>query len=238
MAPSAEPLVLLPGLLCDRRLFGPQLPALSAGREVAVADLTRDDTIEGMARRVLDEAPAAAAGRFALAGLSMGGYVALEIMRQAPERVSRLALLDTQARAEAPEVTARRRGLLELAQKGEFKGVTPRLLPQLVHPDRLADEPLVGLIQAMAEAVGRDAFFRQQQAIMGRADSRPDLAAIRVPTLVLCGREDALTPLDRHLEMAAAIPDATLVAVPNCGHLAPLERPDAVTRQLLAWLEA
>jgi pimeloyl-ACP methyl ester carboxylesterase len=230
------PLVLLPGLLCDRRLFGPQLPALEAGgRRVLVPDLTGEGTVEALAARVLAEAPP---GPFALCGLSMGGYVAQEIVRQAPERVARLALLDTRARADSPEETARRRGLIELAERGEFRGVTPRLLPLLIHRDRLADGALTGLVQAMAAAVGRDAFLRQQRAIMARRDYRPLLPAIRVPTLVLCGREDAITPPEMHHEMAAAVPDATLVVLPNCGHLAPLERPGAVAAQLSAWLGA
>jgi pimeloyl-ACP methyl ester carboxylesterase len=230
---EAEPLVLLPGLLCDQLLFAPQLPALASLRQVLIPDLTQDDSIEDMARRVLDTAP----DRFALAGLSMGGYVALEIMRLAPERVSRLALLDTRARSDTPEETARRRGLLELSAKGEFRGVTPRLLPLLIHPDRLADDALTGVVMAMADAVGREGFFRQQQALIAREDRRDLLGTIAVPTLVLCGREDALTPLAMHLELAAAIREATLVVIPNCGHLAPLERPQAVTRQLLGWLE-
>jgi pimeloyl-ACP methyl ester carboxylesterase len=230
------PLVLLPGLLCDRRLFGPQLPALEAGgRRVLVPDLTGEGTVEALAARVLAEAPP---GPFALCGLSMGGYVAQEIVRQAPERVARLALLDTRARADSPEETARRRGLIELAERGEFRGVTPRLLPLLVHRDRLADGALTGLVQAMAASVGKDAFLRQQRAIMARRDYRPLLPAIRVPTLVLCGREDAITPPEMHHEMAAAVPDATLVVLPNCGHLAPLERPGAVAAQLAAWLGA
>ena len=230
---EAEPLVLLPGLLCDQLLFAPQLPALASLRQVLIPDLTQDDSIEGMARRVLDTAP----DRFALAGLSMGGYVALEIMRLAPGRVSRLALLDTRARSDTPEETARRQGLLELSAKGEFRGVTPRLLPLLIHPDRLADDALTGVVMAMAEAVGREGFFRQQQALIAREDRRDLLGTIAVPTLVLCGREDALTPLAMHLELAAAIREATLVVIPNCGHLAPLERPQPVTRQLLGWLE-
>jgi pimeloyl-ACP methyl ester carboxylesterase len=230
---EAEPLVLLSGLLCDRRLFAPQLPALTGEREVLIPDLTQDESIEGMARRVLGAAP----DRFALAGLSMGGYVALEIMRLAPERVSRLALLDTRARSDTPDETARRRGLLELSAKGEFRGVTPRLLPLLIHPDRLADDALTGVVMAMADAVGREGFFRQQQALIAREDQRDLLGTIAVPTLVLCGREDALTTLAMHLELAAAIREATLVVIPNCGHLAPLERPQAVIRQVLGWLE-
>ena len=225
-----DPLVLLPGLLCDERLFAPQLPALTAETDVTVADLARDGTIAAMAERVLAEAPP----RFALAGLSMGGYVAFEILRRAPERVAKLALLDTQARADTEEARSRRRGLMQLAEKGEFKGVSPRLMPFFVHRDRLGDRELTGTVQAMAESVGRDGFLRQQAAIM----ARPDLPAITCPTLVLAGREDAVTPPERQHEMATAIPDATLVLLPRCGHMAPLERPEAVARQLLLWLSA
>ena len=175
---------------------------------------------------------------FVLTGLSMGGYVALEVMRQAPERVSRLALLDTKASPDEPEVEARRRGLIELAQKGAFKGVTPRLLPLLVHPSRLEDEALTGHIMQMAENIGRDAFIRQQQAILGREDFRPTLATIRCPTLVLCGREDRITPVQAHREMAAGIADARLVVFDDCGHLPPLERPEATNRELRRWLTA
>jgi pimeloyl-ACP methyl ester carboxylesterase len=230
-----EPLVLIPGLLCDERLFAAQRGVLeAAGVAASVADVTRDESVTDMAISVLTAAPP---GRFALAGLSLGGYVALEVVRQAPDRVSRLALLDTQARADTEEAKARRRGLMELAERGEFRGVTSRLLPLLVHADRLGDAALTGTVQAMAEAVGRDAFLRQQRAIMGRPDSRPSLAEVAVPTLVLAGREDAITPPELQHEMAAAVPRATLVLLPRCGHLSTLERPDAVTRQLLAWLE-
>lgn len=233
--PALDPLVFLPGLLCDRRLFAAQVEALAPlAASCRVADLTRDDSVAGMAARTLRDAPE----RFALAALSMGGGVAFEILRTAPERVTRLALLDTQARADTEEARARRRGLMELAQKGEFRGVGPRLLPMLLHPDRLDDPVLTGTVQAMAEATGKEAFLRQETALLGRPDSRPDLPAIACPTLVLAGREDALTPPELALEMAAAIPDATLVLLPRCGHLAPMERPEAVTRQLLAWLQA
>jgi pimeloyl-ACP methyl ester carboxylesterase len=230
---TRDEIVLLPGLLCDYRLFAAQIPALSARAEVMVADLTRDASIAAMAARVLAEAPP----RFALAGLSMGGYVAFEIMRRAPERVTRLALLDTQARGESDTSMARRRGLMQLAEKGEFRGVSPRLMPLFIHPDRLHDTALTRTVQSMAESLGKDAFLRQQEAIMGRPDSRPGLVAIPCPTLVLAGREDAVTPPEVQVEMASAILNATLVLLPLCGHLAPLERPEAVTRQLLAWLE-
>ena len=226
------PLVLLPGLLCDAALWRPQVEALADVADCQVADLTRDDSMAAFAERVLAGAPP----RFALAGLSMGGYVAQEVVRRAPERVMRLALLDTSARADTEEQSARRRGLIELARKGNFKGVTPRLLPLLIHADRLADEPLTTAVMAMAERVGMAAFLRQQQAILTRVDGRPDLPRIACPTLVLCGRDDALTPLAVNEEMARLIPGARMVVVEACGHLATLERPDAVNAALRDWL--
>ena len=235
MPAAAEPLIFLPGLLCDPRLFAAQLaalPAAAGGEAPAVADLTRDDSVAAMARRVLAAAPA----RFALCALSMGGAVAFEILRQAPERVARLALVNTQARDDTPEVAARRHALMDLARAGSFREVTERLLPLLLHPSRLGDAGLTGTVHAMAEAVGPDAFLRQERALLDRPDSRPGLAAIACPTLVLGGREDALMPPDRQLEMALAIPRATLLLLPECGHLAPLEAPAAVTRALGSWL--
>lgn len=225
-------LVLLPGLLCDKALWRCQIEALRDTAEPWVADLTRDESLAAMARRVLQTAPP----RFALAGLSMGGYCALEVMRQAPERVERLALLDTGARADTPEQTSRRHGLIELSEKSEFKGVTPRLLPLLVHSDRLKETNLVGAVIAMAERIGKDAFIRQQKAMMGRIDSRPSLAQITCPTLVLCGREDQLTPLALHEEMASLIAGARLDVIDHCGHLSTMERPEAVTAELRQWL--
>ena len=227
------PLALLPGLLCDARLWAPQVAALADLAEPRVADFTTQSSVGEMAESVLTMMPP----RFALAGLSMGGYVAFEILRRAPERVLRLALLDTRADRDSEEQTARRRGLIQLAEKGEFKGVTPRLLPLLIHEARLADESLVGVVTSMAEAVGKAAFLRQQQAIMGRADSRPTLVRISCPTLVLCGRDDALTPVDKHTAMAAGIRDARLVVVEHCGHLSTIERPEAVNQAMRAWLE-
>ena len=225
-------LVLLPGLLCDRELWRRQIESLGDVASPWVADLTLVDSMAAMARRVLAAAPP----DFALAGLSMGGYCALEIMRQAPARVTRLALLDTGARADSPEQTARRRGLIELAEKGDFKGVTPRLLPLFLHPDRLKDAELTGRVTAMAHRVGKEAFLRQQKAIMGRIDSRPYLARIACPTLLLCGRQDQLTPPALHEEMVALIPGALLEVIEDCGHLSTMERPDAVDAALRIWL--
>jgi pimeloyl-ACP methyl ester carboxylesterase len=228
-----EPLVLLPGLLCDAALWAPQVDDLRGLADpITIGDLTRHDSMGDMADAILAEAPP----RFALAGLSMGGYCAQEIMRRAPERVTRLALLDTSARADSDEQRARRRGLIELAQKGAFKGVTPRLLPLLIHPDRLQDKALTQTVIGMAERIGRDGFLRQQKAIMGRPDGRPDLARIACPTRILVGRQDALTPVALHEEMEAAIPGARLVVIEESGHLTTLERPEPVNAALEEWL--
>lgn len=226
------PLILLPGLLCDAALWQPQVADLAGIVDCTIADLTRHEAMGDFADHVLATAPP----RFALAGLSMGGYVAQEIMRRAPERVTRLALLDTSARADSEEQSARRRGLIELAKMGNFRGVTPRLLPLLIHPDRLHDEPLTEAVMGMAERVGIEAFLRQQQAILTRKDGRGDLARIGCPTLVLCGRQDQLTPLAVNEEMARLIPGARMVVVENCGHLSTLERPLEVNLALRAWL--
>ena len=225
-------LVLLPGLLCNERLWRPQIRGLADIAEIVVADLSQGTSMADMAARVLSAVPE----RFALAGLSMGGYVAFEIMRRAPERVVRLALLDTSARADSPEVAARRRGLINLAQRGRFTVVSERLLPMFVHEDRLGDEALIAEIMAMNGEAGWDMFLRQQHAIRGRPDSRSDLPLIRCPTLVLCGRQDQLTPLGMSEEIAARIPGARLSVIEECGHLSTLERPGKVTAEMRAWL--
>lgn len=227
-------LVLLPGLLCDDRLWKPQVEALSDIAEIVIADMTRDDSMSDMAARALDGAPET----FSLAGLSMGGYVAFEMMRKAPERVTRLALLDTGARADTPEQTIRRKDLIGLADRGEFKAVSPRLLPLFVHESRLADAPLIDDVTEMADSVGKDAFLRQQKAIMGRPDSRPGLSDIDCPTLVVCGRQDALTPVELSEEIAGLIPGGHLVLIDDCGHLATMERPEEVNAALRTWMAA
>lgn len=226
-------LVLVPGLLCDAALWRGQVEDLADIAQPWVADVTRDDSMTAMAQRVLAEAPT---GPFALAGLSMGGYVAQAIMREAPDRVERLALLDTTAMADTPEQTPRRHGLIDLAEKGEFHGVTPRLLPLFLHPDRLSDKALTEAVMAMTERVGKDAFLRQQRAIMGRPDNRPNLAKIDCQTLVLCGRQDQMTPLAWSEEIAALIPGAKLEIIEDCGHLTTMERPWETSVAMRQWL--
>ena len=229
---APAPLLLIPGLLCDRRVFAPQIAALSARAGAVVADVAGGDSIAALAAAALERAPQ----RFALCGLSMGGYVCFEILRRAPERVTRLARIGANAHADSEAARASRRGLLALAAGGDFPAAVEQLLPRLVHPDRLSDPAVAGVFRAMAAATGPAAFARQQRAIMERCDSRGDLGRIGCPTLVLCGREDALMPVASHVEMATAIPDATLVALPHCGHLATIERPGPVVAQLSAWL--
>jgi pimeloyl-ACP methyl ester carboxylesterase len=228
------PIVLVPGLLCSPRLYGEQLAALWQLGPVLIADHTRDDSMAAISGRILATAPS----RFALAGLSMGGYIAFEIMRQAAARVAKLALLDTSARADTPEQSQRRRALIALARSGRFADVPDLLFPILVHRAHQGDAALRRLVRLMAEETGPEAFARQETAIITRADSRPGLAAIGCPTLVLVGDGDELTPPELSTEIAAGISGARLVVVPDCGHLATIEQPRQVTLALAEWLRA
>ena len=230
--PGKTPLVLIPGLLNDANLWSAQVGGLGDIAAMQVADHTKYDSMDAIARSVLASAPV----RFALAGLSMGGYVALAMLRLAPQRVTRLALLDTSARADTPAQTEARKKLISLVGKGRFLGVSDQLMPRFIHPSRLADHRLTERIKLMAQAVGPDGFLRQQQAIMGRPDSRPMLDKISCPTLVLCGRQDQVTPPALSEEMAAAIPGARLAVVEECGHLSAMERPETVNSELRRWL--
>jgi len=226
------PIVLVPGLLCSPLLYAKQIPALWQFGPVTVSDHRRDDSMDAIARRILAAAPP----RFALAGLSMGGYIAYAILRAAPERVTRLALLDTGSRADLPEQSERRKVQIELARSGRLADISEALWPLFVHKDRHNDQDLKKIVLQMAEQTGADAFVRQQTAIMSRPDSRPDLPKIKCPTLVLVGEADQLTPPKLSEEIAAAIPGSRLVVVRGSGHLSTIERPDAVNKALVEWM--
>lgn len=223
---------ILPGLLEDADAFEEVIDGLRELAICSVADMTRADTIAGLAKAALAQAPA---GPLHLAGHSMGGYVALEIMRQAPDRVVRLALLNTNARPDSPEATENRKRLMALADK-DFEAVNEALLPRLMTAEHLKDPILTGLISAMARAVGKEAFNRQQRAIIGRVDSRPRLASIRCPTLVVAAREDAIMPLEVLEELAAGISGARLAIVADCGHMASMEQPAQVLALMKEWI--
>lgn len=230
---SETHLVLLPGMLCDGALFEHQVAHLSDIVGVTVGDMTDGDSVAEVARSVLRSAPE----RFALAGLSLGGIVAFEVMRQAPGRVSRLALLDTNARSPTPQQLESWRAFAAMTEDGRFDEVIERLMPVQIRPDRLRDKALTTTITRMAENVGERAFLRQLSAQAGRPDSREGLSGIPCPTLVVVGRQDALCSVEMHQEIAAAIPDAKLVVIEDCGHLSSLEQPQAVTALLRYWLQ-
>ncbi len=228
------PLVLIPGLLGSPRLYAHQIPELWRFGPVMVADHTRDETMAAIARRILAVAPP----KFVLAGLSMGGYIAFEILRVAPERVAKLALLDTSARPDLPEQSDARRAQIAEARNGRLLDVVERAFPTWVHPQHRSDEGLRSLVRTMADEVGVEGFVRQQLANISRVDSRPSLSAIRCPTLVLVGEQDGLTPPERAAEIADAIPNARLVTIPDCGHMSAAEQPQRVTHALSELLRA
>ena len=227
------PIVLIPGMLCSAEVFAPQVAALWPYGPVTVASTLEGETLAAIASVILASAPP----RFALCGISMGGYICLEIMRQAPERVLKLALLNTSADPEPPQGIAQRRALVAQARAGDFRALLKQVLPSiLLHPDHRSDEALIEVNVLMGLTVGVEGMARQQEAIIARADSRPHLAAISVPTLVLVGDSDLLTPPDRSEALAAAIPGARVVVVPECGHASTLEQPEAVNRALIEWI--
>ncbi len=227
------PLVLVPGLLCTAEVFAPQIPALWPHAPIVVASTLEGDTLPEIAERILAVAPP----RFALAGISMGGYLSLELVRQAPERVAKLALLDTSARKDTDKQTRDRRAFVERARSGDFEALVGDALTAILHPARRADAKLREINLRMALTIGLEGMARQQEAIIARADSIPLLPSIAVPTLVLVGDSDALTPPSRAREMAAAVPRAQLVVVPECGHVSTLEQPELVSRALVEWLQ-
>ena len=227
------PLVLVPGLGCSARLYSPQIEALWRFGPVIVADHTRDETMEAIAKRILANAPP----RFALAGLSMGGFISFAILRLAPERVDRVAFLDTNARADVPERAAEREKFIAMAQAGKFAEVNAALTPRYLHPDHRG-EAFRRIVDQMATDVGVEGFIRQQRAIMSRPDSRPMLSGIKCPTLVLVGDADQATPPELSKEIAGGIAGSKLVVVKDCGHLSTIEQPDAVNSAMIGWLQS
>jgi pimeloyl-ACP methyl ester carboxylesterase len=230
---AAPSVLFLPGLLEDADAFYEQIERIRPLKTCVVADLTRADTIAGLAKEALRQAEA---GAFALVGHSMGGYVALEILRQVPQRVERLALLNTNARPDSPESTGNRRRLMELA-KTDFPAVIRTLMPKVLSEEHLQVVEMAGTVTEMALGIGKDAFALQQRAIIGRIDSRPHLGAIRCPTMVVAAREDAIMPMELLEELAKGIAGARLAVVEKSGHMASIEQPVEVTNLLMEWLE-
>jgi pimeloyl-ACP methyl ester carboxylesterase len=228
----STPVVLVPGLLCSAEAFAPQAVALWPFGSVTIASTLEGATIPEIASSILECAPP----RFALAGISMGGYICFEMMRQAPERISGLALVSTSASPDTPEQTNGRRALIRMARSTDFAAWAGDTFATLTHPSRRDDPELRAVNVRMALSVGIKGFERQTEAIIGRADSRPLLAAIKVPTLVLVGDTDPLTPPGPASEMALAITGAKLIIVPQCGHCSTLEQPSAVSAGLVDWI--
>jgi pimeloyl-ACP methyl ester carboxylesterase len=236
-SPPERTLVLIPGLVCDEAVWAAQVAAFAKDYQVLVVDHGELDSLAAMADRVLEQAPE----RFAVAGHSMGGRVALEIVRRAGERVSRLALLDTGFEALAPGPAGvneieKRHALLAIARQQGMRAMAVEWARNMVHPDRLNDAALMNAIYDMVARKTPEQFAAQIRALLARPDAREVLAAIRCPTLVLCGRQDAWAPWARHEEIARRIANSTLVGIDRCGHMAPMEQPDAVTSALRTWL--
>ena len=227
------PTLLIPGLGCNWEIWSGQVPGLWSRGPVTIASHLEGDSVATIAASILAAAPS----DFALAGISMGGYIALEIWRRAPERVRGLALVDTQARPDSPEATAKRRDAVALAQSGKFRQVLLNAFPLAVHPDHVDSERLRDLHLRMSLANGVEAYAHHQQAIITRPDSRPDLTTITVPTTIIVGEGDRLTPPELSREMAAAIPGSTLELIAAAGHLTLAEQPEATTAALLRWLD-
>lgn len=227
------PLILVPGLICSPRIYAPQIPALWQNGPVILANHIRDNTIAGIAKLILDEAP----DEFAIAGHSMGGFISLEVVRQAPQRVKRLALLSTSARPDTPEATERRKGWIAETKAGGYHAVIDKLFSNFVHPSSVKDANLQKIVHDMGDDVGPEAFVHQLEAIMMRADSRPLLPSIKCPTLVLTSDTDNTVPNAFSTELAEGISGAKLVVIPDCGHLPQLEKPEAITTAMLDWLK-
>ncbi len=225
--------VWLPGTLCDVRLFAPLFPLLGDGWAHHVPDVAAHDSVSAVARAVLDAAPP----RFSLAGLSYGGIIAFEVLRQAAERIERLALLHTTPLPPSDAMRARLALYADMARAGDFRAITTdHLKDTLLHPEHRHHPALRRVVLEMALAVGAAGFLNQVCAQLGRPDSTPDLPRIAVSTLVLTGAQDTVCPPDLHARMAAAIPRAHLIILDECGHLSPLEQTTAAADALRAWL--
>ncbi len=221
--------LLLPGLLCDRTVWTHQIRAIEHFAEVIVPDFRYVDSITSMARIALDRAPAS----FSVAGHSMGARVAIELFRMAPDRVERIALLDTGVHPRGPTEESKRGELVEIARSQGMEAMAARWLPPMLHPDHGALlEPLTDMVKRSTP----ETFANQQRALLNRPEARAVLPLIKCPALVLCGRQDVWSPVSQHEEIAAAIPHAKLVIVEDSGHMSPIEQPEAVTNALLDWL--
>ncbi|MDB5498700.1 MAG: hypothetical protein JWP28_2731 [Phenylobacterium sp.] len=232
MAVSRPAVVFASGQLLTDEVWAPQVAALSADYDLRMSDHGRDDTIAGMAARLLEGAPP----RFHLAAHAMGGFTAFEVMRQAPQRVISLVLIATLAPNDGPAQTERRQGYIRLVEDGRFDEVVEERIPILVHPARREDGPLLAVVRRMARETGAPRFLCQQRAIMSRADSRPSLAAIAVPTLLIRGAQDGITTEAHQAEILAGVAGSRLVVVEDCGHLPTLEKPLTTNRLLSDWL--
>ncbi len=231
MTGSGQNLILVPGLICDDEVWAHAQANLSDLAACQIVPADEADTMQGLAQAVLDNAPET----FAIAGFSMGGYVALEVLRQAPERVSRLAILDATARGDTSEKAAGRHAAIADCEEGRFDDLLDRFVPQLLHPDRMA-EPLAERVRAMGHRVGPELFARRHRAMLTRTDGRDLLAGCDIPVRAICGRSDALTSVEEHQEIADLAPRGRLSIVEDCGHMPPLERPQAATALLRDWL--
>jgi pimeloyl-ACP methyl ester carboxylesterase len=230
---STNTLVLLPGLLCDSELWSAQIKALECNWNIRVQNLIGSNNMQVLAQQVIEQSPET----FALAGFSMGGYCALEIMRQASHRVQRLALIDTSARDDDEPHRVRREMLIKLGMQSGIEAVLDQLLPLFVNETSARDQELVARIRQMGRRIGYEEFVQQQQAIMSRRDQRGILSEISCDTLIICGEEDVLTPFSWHEEMAAKITASKLVTVPDSGHFTLMEQAETVTRAMQKWLE-
>ena len=228
-------ILFIPGLLCTKAIFEAQFAAFETIAECHIADTTGSDSINEMAQAALDEMARKDITEFAVLGFSMGGYVALEILRLAPERITGLALVSTSARPDTEEKQKARQALIELSKIGKFKGVTPRLLPRFFSDAALQDEAKTSIVLKMGEEIGQENFMLQQSAIMGRIDQRPHLGKITQPSVVICGTKDILTTPEESQESASLLPNAQLHLLDGIAHMSTLEAPEAVNKALLAW---